>query len=391
MKTTRHSLAKERLRDDRGNFAQGITVGKVIRDAKIMKHLASYVIEIDSEGNVLQEYSNPPFETLLDCIVVLAPVTFQGTYVHQAVVLEIGLSRFVPYKATEIKANRPGNKKQVKVINERRQTGILSWKVTQKILPAIWTAIQKCIDEKMEKWTKARLIQEAVPGKYRLGTKRRLSVYESWMTIRIPKEYALIHAILRLKDESTKLEPGKNYAHVVETIRSEFDAFRMLNPLYRGKYPDEVLGKSKTLQIFAEWLSGKIERHGYTSRSIKAIRKLLKDGDSKDLSLFNHVCKVFTIPEALPDVFLDTYEPKLGSQKKQLISDCPLNPHRVYRYEKRRTTQARDCFTIAITGGREHMERLDIRNTNNRLLAAKLKEGEPVVEDQESEDSDIPF
>jgi hypothetical protein len=387
MKTTRSSLAEERSRTPTGTFSQGVTIAKVIRDAKIMKFMASYVIEIDCKGNVIHQYGNPPFETLLDCIVVLSPIQFQDTHIDQAVVLEIGLSRFVPYKATEIKADRPDKKKQRYVIPSRQHVGTLPWQAVKKILPTIWTAIQICVDAKMERWTKARFVQEAVSEKQPLGTKR-FAVYESWVTIRVPKEYALIYTVLRLKDECNKLQPNKNYVAVAETTRLEFEFFRKLNPLSRGNYTDEVVEKSVTLERVAKWIRRKINVHGYTSRSIKALRKLLRKGDSKDLSLFDKVYRVFKLPKAPPDIFLDTHEPMLGNQRARLLAECPLNPFFVNKYEKRRTTQARDCFTIAITGGREHMERLDIRNTQNRILAKKIKEG-CVVEHQE--DFDIPF
>lgn len=273
-----HTLSKERTRAKTGTFTKTPTVGKVIRDAKTMKDLASYVIELDTEGNVKNHYCNPPFGQILDCIVVLAPAKFQGVTVKQAVALEIGLSRFVPYKATEIKAVKPGNKKQCHVIPHRQYIGTLPWEVVQKILPTIWLAIQICVDAKMERWTKAKFVQESPKGKQRLGT-RRLVEYEAWITIRVPKEYALIYAVLRLKDEYDKLQPNKNYATVAETACLEFDFFRKLNPLCAGSYSDEVIEKSSTLSSFAEWIKRKIEVHGYTSRSIKDLRRLLGEGD----------------------------------------------------------------------------------------------------------------
>lgn len=379
MKVDYRSLAKERIRTEAGKFATGVTIGKVERDAATMKEKALYVIELDSKGNVLKHYSNPPFHKLLDCIVVLAPAQFQGVRVAQAVALEIGLSRFVPYKATEVKSVRPNNKKQCEVVRERQHVGILPWKVTEKLLPILWLAIQICVDQKMEQWTKARLIQDPVEDTSKPGSKN-LFVYEAWITIRIPKNYPLIHAILRLKDEMDRTKTGKNYAHVAEIIRREFSLFRKLKASYKEDYPDEVLKKSKILYSLAGWIKKNIQFRGYTTRSVYAIRMLLQEKNLQDVTLFDDICRVFKVPKAPPDIFLDMCEPLLGNRKAQLVEDCSLRPCRVFKLEKKRKVHALECFTIAIIGGREHMERLDARNTRNRLNA-----------NQAQEDSDIPL
>ena len=376
MKVDYRSLAQERTRTEAGTFARGVTIGKVERDAATMKEKALYVIELDSKGNVLKHYSNPPFHKLLDCIVVLAPAQFQGVRVAQAVALEIGLSRFVPYKATEVKSFRPNNKKQCKVVRERQHVGVLPWKVTEKLLSTLWLAIQICVDQKMEHWTKARLIQDPIEDISK-SRPRNLVVYEAWITIRIPKDYPLIHAILRLKDEADRTKIGKNYTYVAEIIRREFNLFRNLKAFYKGDYPDEVLKKSNILYSLAGWIKKNIQFRGYTMRSVNAIRTLLQEKNSADVTLFDDMCRVFKVPKAPPDIFLDTCEPLLGNKKAQLVEGCSLRPCRVYKYEKKRKVHAQECFTIAIIGGREHMEWLDARNTRNRLKA--------------TEDSDIPL
>ncbi|MFA5131997.1 MAG: hypothetical protein WC444_01565 [Candidatus Paceibacterota bacterium] len=388
MKPDHSSLAKERSRTGIGTFTEGGTVGKAIRDAEVMERRAMYVIKLDDKGNVREHYRNPPFETLLDCIVVLAPAIFQGVRIEEAVAMEIGLSRTAPGKAIEIKADRPDCKKQKEVIQQRLHIGILPWHVVEKLLPTLWIAIQQCIDKKMEGWTRARFIQSPDSGSENRN-KKRLCVYESWMTIRVPKEYALVYTILRLKDESDKLKPGKNYAEVAESVSRELNLFRNLNPSHHERYSDEVLKRSGTLRWMADWMKKKVEFHGYTMRSLKAVRKLLKERSPQDLALFNTVCRVFRVPEAPPDIFLDVHEPLLGNKKKQLLLECPLRPHRVYKYEKRRKlthAHAPDCFTIAIVGSHAHLEKLDARNTLNRIKTAR--ETRKFVPD---DDSDIPF
>jgi hypothetical protein len=377
MKSKRSSLSKERNRV-KGRFGEGVTLGKVLRDGAIMEGEARYVIELDSEGNVIKHYRNPPFDSLANCIVVLAPAIFLGVFVEKAVCLEIGFGRFVPYKATEIKAVKLGKKKQCKVIHARHRLGVLPWGVMQNLLPTLWKAIQVCIDETMEGWTRARLIQDKM-----LGSKA-YSVFEGWCSIRIPKDQPLLYALLRLKDEQDRILPGKNHDHVVGSIQAELDLFRSLNPLYSKEYNDDVLRKSQILRKLASKIDKNISFRGYTTRTLDTIKALLEKRNPQDLYLFNRVCKVFKVKEPQFDSFLDDCELVFGENKKELLSTCTLRPCRVVKYDRRRTKHAEDCYTIGVFGSRDHMLRITDRNTAKRLLKDDL----PTNEDQ---DADIPF
>lgn len=357
----RSSLAKERTREKTGRFHKGFTIGKVERDAVVMEEYSRYVIKLDDEGNVQEHYSNPPFGEIIDCIVVLAPAIFQGKRIEKSVALEIGLSRLVPFKSTEIKAVRPDRKKQCWIIKSRTQLGTLPWDVMLKIMPTLWFAIQFCIDEKLSEWKQARLIQTFDRNQ------KGFAVYESWMTIRVPKDQPLLYAVLRLKDELGRLEPEKNYAYLADYFQERFDEFRLLNAYYQGEYPDEVMKRSNNLYVVASQIRKNILYRGYTSRSVESIRGLLGKKDRKNVLFFDEVLRVFKVPCAPRDDFLDMYEPKLGGAKDEILSQCPLRPCRVIKRENKRTTHAQDCFTIGIIGSLDHLISLTNRNIQNRL------------------------
>jgi hypothetical protein len=371
MTLRRSALSKERKRTKTGRFHEGVTVGKIIRDATIMKEKSRYVIEIDSEGNISKQYDNPPFDRLINCIVVLAPAVFQGVFIERAVCLEIGFGRFVPYKATEIKAVKPNKKKQCTVVQARHRLGVLPWDIIRKLLPTLWVIIQACIDETMAGWTKARLVQDRLQV---IGAPA-FSIFEAWCSIRIPKDQPLLYALLRLKDEQDRFTLGKNYDHVVITLQKEFALFRSLNPLHHKKYSDEVLKKSKTLERVALRLKKNIDFRGYTTRTFAAIRSLLIERAPKDLSLFDDVCRVFKVKKPPVDSFLDVCELVLGAEKKELLSNCTLRPCRVIKYDKRRAKHADDCHTIGVFGSRDHMLHITNRNLLNKLNRFRAQDG----------------
>lgn len=391
MKISHRSLSEERSRTGKGTFAPGATVGKVIRDAENMREYARYVIVLDHSGDVVDHYLNDSKGHLIDSIVVLAPAKFLGECVDYAVALEIGLSRFVPYKMTEFKTNKPGKKKQVKVIQERTRVGTLPWGITTRLLPVLWRAIQICVDKRMETWTRARFVQEYFG-------QRGMSVYESWITIRIPKDQPLIYTVLRLKDEQDRTSPGKTYAASAEIIHREIGLFRKLKVSYRGAYPDEVIRGSSSLRMIADWMKKNIKYRAYTNRSFEAIHKILLGYDGESLRIFKELCRVFKVPNAPRDNQLDTFESSLGEHKELLLSGCTLRPCRVIKREQKRNAEtekkgpkhALDCYTISILGSKDHMRELDERNTRNRLAfetSAKPSQVEVISEC----DDDIPW
>jgi hypothetical protein len=381
------TLSKERTRTRQGTFAQGITLAKIKRDVEIFSNKASYVIELDIDGNVLEAYSNPPFEKLLDCIVVISPIVFEGAYIDQAIVLEIGISRFVPYKRTEVKANKPDKKKQCKVIHARSLVETLSWEKTQKILPALWRAIQFCVDSKMETWTRGTFIQK--PRSIRIGA-TYFPAYEAWIMIRIPKEHVLLYAILKSKDEIDRSSPNKNYHSSSELISEEFNFFMKLYGYEKKEHSEDTIKKSEILEKVAKRIERKIKQGSYTKRSIEAIKNMLRTKQRGEtfVSLFDSLFHIFDIPEPTNDVFLDEYEPLLKEKGIQnLVDTCTLRPMVIHRCDAVRKSHASNCLSIAIIGSREHLERLDIRNTNNRLFGSNQKKTGDTIE----LDNDIPF
>jgi hypothetical protein len=284
----------------------------------------------------------------------------------------------VPYKATEYTVTKPGNKKQVRVIQKRARIGRLLFTCVARLLPSLYKAIQSAVDETMEKWTHAKLIQEYVPGV-------KTAVYESWCTIRIPKDQYLLYGILRLKDEEDKILPGKNYAYTSERVHEEFVQFRKRSRLYGGEYPDDVVKESSSLHMIASWFIKNIKFGGYSSRSIDAVTKLLHLYDSHDEELLMQVLRVFKVPEAKKDNILEMCEQELGEQEmRQFVSTCVLRPCHVAKRDKKRTKHAANCFSIGIFGTRDHLIKLTERNISNRL-------GGVSRDTPHEEDADIPF
>ena len=390
MSVSFRSLAQERARTGKGVFAPGLTAGKVIRDAQTMKRHARYVIELDASGKLLKHHENK--SSSLDCIVVLAPVLFQGGKINQAVALEVGLSRFVPYAYAEFKSSNPKSKKQVQRIRPRTQIAVLPWETVRGLLPILWHAIQTCVDKRMETWTKASLIQDS-------GGIKGFKEYEAWLTIRIPKTQPLIHAILNLKSEEGKELPGKNYAYAAATIHRDIQLFRKLKSAYRGQYPDEVIKSSHVLQTVAGWMKKNIQHRGYTNRSMDAVRRLLEKHSTESLRIFDEVCRIFKVPAAPRNQHLDHCEQLLGQDKDTLVQTCTLRPCRIFKREKKRTKHAKECFTISIFGSKDHMERIHVRNINNRLNSNKPVDEHPleiktrpvITRSASNDDDDIPW
>lgn len=247
-----HSPAGGLNRTPKGTFSAGHTLEKVHRDAAMMEKYAKYVIRLDESGNVTNHYRNKTLHRLVDCIVVLAPAKFCSEYVEQAVALEIGLSRFVPYRAAEFKDGQ-----QTHFLPERTKIGTLPWATIRRMLPILYHAIQTCVDKRMETWTRAKLVQENIG-------KRGMTVYESWLTIRIPKDQPLLYALLRLKDEADRKHVGRNYAFVAEKVIEEIACFRKLQASHREKYPDETIKKSTRLDMVTSWMKKNIKYLRYS-------------------------------------------------------------------------------------------------------------------------------
>ncbi|MBP6948899.1 MAG: hypothetical protein KBC41_03580 [Candidatus Pacebacteria bacterium] len=384
IKSLNQSLSKKRVkRLTKSTTAADITVAKVTRDAAIFLNRASYVIELDVDGNVLEDYSNPPFESLLDCIVVIAPIQFDGKTI-KAIVLEIGISRFVPYKRTQIKTDKKDKKNGREIIYARNLVEPLSWEKTQKILPTLYKAIQFCVDSKMEKWTRARLIQST---RYTQNNSTYFLPYEAWIMIRIPKEYSLLYAILKIKDQIDRSIPNKNYDASSTLIAEEFIFFMKVHPNEETDYSDSVIKKSFTLAKIATRINKKIKSGVYTTRSIVVIKNLLRvKGGETFVLLFEKLFSVFDITEPKNDVFLDEHEFLLREMDAlHLIDSCNIKPMVIHRCDVVRKIHASDCFSIAIVGSRDHLEKLDLRNTENRLRDSYGKNN------KSDSDNDIPF
>jgi hypothetical protein len=340
----------------------------------MMEKYAKYVIRLDESGNVTNHYRNKARHRLVDCVVVLAPATFYGEYVEQAVALEIGLSRFVPYRAAEFK-----EREQTHFLPERTKIGTLPWSTVRRMLPTLYHAIQTCVDKRMETWTRAKLVQENIG-------KRGMTVYESWLTIRIPKDQPLLYALLRLKDEADRKHVGRNYAFVAEKIVEEIACFQRLQASHRGRYPDETIKKSARLAVVTSWMKKNITYRGYTKRSLEIVRALIAEQDIESLHIFDRACKIFKLPSPRVDTFLDQSEKSLGKEKEKLLGDCTLHPCHVVKREKKRTQHAKNCFTISIFGSKEHMIRIDRRNVANRLSGSQAKSSKDLPSDD-----DIPW
>lgn len=78
------------------------TVDKVRRDGIRMYSEARYVIVLNEEGDVVERI-NRSITWMGNYLVVLAPVLYDGWKINLSVVLEIGLSRSVPYQQFEKK------------------------------------------------------------------------------------------------------------------------------------------------------------------------------------------------------------------------------------------------------------------------------------------------
>lgn len=124
-------------------------VQKAVDDVKRLKQKARYVLTIDAHGNLIDVKYNAKF--FANLIAVLAPATFFGVQLSEALVLEIGISRTRPYRAVEQVTRRDGNKTTRRLTLRKRVRSIRTHELA-KLWPRLEKVFASATYQARSKW-----------------------------------------------------------------------------------------------------------------------------------------------------------------------------------------------------------------------------------------------
>jgi hypothetical protein len=345
-------------------------VDKVINDGKRMFEHARYVIVLDQNGRVTQSFENPPFgKTLVDCLVVLAPLMYRNTWVAQAVLLEIGFRRFVPYAQTEYRVNG-----KIKAIKPRRPVCKLSDKVMVELLPHIGNAIQVCVNSIIMTWEKSIPIQVRVVGNY---------TYIASIFVKIPEEEKIFCAVVRFAEFRLRLSPSMTLGSCAILLKKTCERFIKASWRYKtesGDYLNSRVRKSGDANFIADTLRTRIKFRGYTRQMVDEMLALVGKEGSPERELINQIWKLYKIPVPVRDTALDVLEKEYGHLKSQLLSRWKLGNFISYRHQRKRMSHARGALTISVLGSEVELRKMIVEHDKNRKGPT-----------EDEDDEDIPF
>ena len=264
------------------------TVEKVRRDGENMYCESRYVIVLNEEGAVVETIDRQT-EYTGNFLVVLAPVTYDGEFLPLCVVLEIGLSRSVPYQQFEKKFT---NHKFA--IKSRRPIAKLNDKTIIYLLNKISVALQQIVDADTAHWQNLVHYTKMTPdGKLAKGGK----VVSSGKFITVPKDEDLIIYICLLININAR---SKGHLHEFVQITKE-----KLVRLPFASYPKKDLKRLKVAQEIA-YVLGEAK---YPKLFLEIILDKLGKPGTKFRNLVEEIIDYFQIPinEDDPDKFIVAY------------------------------------------------------------------------------------
>lgn len=372
-------------------------VQKVVDDGKRMYEHARYVIILDKKGSVIEHFENPPFNTIVDCLVVLGPVVYKGVSIALSVILEIGFRRFAPYKQTEYrvygKPKRTSRKKGVvknripvprakrgviKAIPSRTPIATMTDTTRQHILGDIASGIQTCVDSIIETWGNSDPVQER---ENKCGEKY---TYVASVFVRIPKQERLLCAAARFKETEFRLSNSGPLGTLAKKIRAlcrQFIANNTRSKTEQGDYLQSSIKKSHIIWRIKETLDKRIKYRKFTEQMISRMLTLVGKRDSAERKLLDQVFKIRGITKPVKDVELETLEREFGHIRKALLAKWPLTTFISMRHANRRTLHASGCLTVSVLGSRSELEKM-IAARDIRRVASYT---------QEDTDEEIPF
>lgn len=351
------------------------SVGKVIRDGEKMYRLARRVIVIDKTGTVVENFNNDLDHLFLNCIAILGPVEYKGKTVPKAVVMEIGLKRFVPYTYAEL---RVGN------IPPRASVARLSDKTELNLLPTISAAIQEEVDAIILSWEKTKPYISVARSKNMNG-KRVDHSYElnQRVFVKVPKEEYILSVSMLLREREWRASKRKHYDVAADSAKDKLrDFISLVGSRSTASVPDEKIKGSRICSMIANDFIMKIKHKGYRRHAIDEILARIGSEGSLERVLLERIFEVFKVPTAPVEEVL-VFKPPTQHQGTELLEKLgELISYRSIRHTHRRKVHASNCIVFTVLGSPAS------QNVINARLMSRTK---AATNQDDTEDDDIPF
>lgn len=354
------------------------TVQKVIRDGAKMYQFSRYVIVLDAIGNVIESFENYSSTEVVDCLVVLAPCVYKGASIDNAIALEIGFRRFVPYKQAEYRLPITETTYKICAIKDRLPVISLAKNLVLAILPELVKGIQRCVDSLIGTW------QNSTPIQIRENKNGDQYTYIASIFARIPKQERLLCAAARFKETEFRLSktgPLATLAKKIQALCREFIAGNKRSKTEQGDYLQRSIKKSHTIWLIEEALNKRIKYRKFTEQMIYRMLILVGKRNSPERKLLDQVFKVRAIAKPVKDIELEALEKEFGHSRKVILAKWSLTTFVSIRHASKRTLHASDCLTVAVLGSHKELEKM-IQARDNRRVTTYV---------QGEEDAEIPF
>lgn len=308
------------------------TVEKIRSDGIRMYCEARYVIVLDEKGAVVERI-NRSLTYTGNFLVILAPVIYNGLKVNLSIVLEIGLSRSVPYQQFE-KFTDDG--RRYRTIT-RRPIATLTDEEIIFLLPIISDSLQMIVDEDTSHRKKLIWVKNGKDKKEML----------IGMFVAIPIEVSSLVYICLEKDFISRT--NGHLQLFVDLVK------KRLRKLKFAYYPKGQIKRFKVSQEIASILF----EANYPSHFLEVIRKKLGKETKKVRSLFEQIVDEFGIKTKTMnnlDILYEDLEKIFGKSKKSLIEMFQVSVQTHPRRDGRRSTHAKDCLRIEVHPSKEAVQ-----------------------------------
>lgn len=307
------------------------TVDKVRRDGENMYCESRYVIVLNEDGVVVETIDRKT-EYTGNFLVVLAPVTYNGEFLPLCVVLEIGLSRSVPYQQFEKKFK---DRKKIS-IQKRRTVVTLSEKATISFLPLISSSLQDIVDEDISH--RKSLIWQTRASK-KDGKQLRSGKFVTLSTEAEMVVFIFLEADLRHRTNG-------HLSLFVKLTKEKLDS------LPYAYYPNKELKRLKVAKDIAYVLG----EANYPSHFVDAIRKKLGKETTKYRALFEQIIEVFKISFHSGnenDLLHKELSEKFSASKDELVNLTRLSVMVHPKRDKARQIHAKNCIRVEVFPSKE--------------------------------------
>jgi hypothetical protein len=353
-------------------------ITKVVRDGELMYDHARHVIVIDKQGRVTENFENHR-PHLVNCLVVLGPVVYEKKQVSQAVLLEIGFKRFVPYAQAEYLVG-----KRVVAIKPRSPVARLSDETTFALLPEIKNGIQRVVDNSIMAWKKTLPIRTLVSrSKDVMGKKTDHVFYAvSRIFVKVPIEEPLLCAAMLLAEREWRGGAGMHFDTLAKSTKGKLKDYLLLSGTRDvNRLTDEQIKKANMCYVIADMFKIRVRYRGYKQYAMETILRGIGSVNSPERILLERIFKLFKVPEAPVEHLPFKLDSTQSSRVLKLLKG--LSCYRSARHESKRKKHSTNSIVFTVLGSMDKMEKM----MAERMLAKTTSsEAETLLEDD-----DIPF